>query len=172
MSFCHKNWHLSRCALPPPQGICSDPQGLETPSDCGVRPWSWKGARKTDLQPWQPEEIGPNVWGRRRDRRFQRGVLKKDLWSCCRRASRELSLIRIVSTLLPGLQRTFCPCDGDLSLSTTSSLTGANYLKTQNKILGSRKDVLLLHPFPGHLLRAAPSPHVPLPSANPTEAGS
>lgn len=113
------------------------------------------------------------MWGHRRDRRFQRGVLKKDMWSCCRRASRELSLIRIVSTLLPGgLQRTFCPCDGYLSLSTTSSLTGANYLKTQNKILGSRKDVLLLHPFPGHLLRAAPTPHVPLPSANPTEAGN
>lgn len=96
--------------------------------------------------------------GHRRDRRFQRGFLKKDVWSCCGRASRELSLIRIVSTLLPGLQRTFCPCDGYLSLSIASSLTGANYLKTQNKILGSRKDVLLLRPFPGHLLRAAPTP--------------
>lgn len=94
----------------------------------------------------------------RRDRGFQRWVQKKDMRSCCRRASCELSLIKIVSTLLPGLQRTFCPCDGYLSLSITSSLTGANYFKTPNKILGSRKNVLLLCPFLWHLLRAAPRP--------------
>lgn len=98
------------------------------------------------------------MWEHRRDRRFQRGIQKKGMWSGCQRASCELSLIRIVSTLLPGLQRTFCPCDGYFSLSITSSLTGANHLKTQNKILGSRTDVLLLCPFPWHLLRAAPRP--------------
>lgn len=42
---------------------------------------------------------------------------KKTLWSCSGRASHGLSLISITSTVLPGLQRTFCPPDGSCLLA-------------------------------------------------------
>lgn len=69
------------------------PKALAQPVTVESGPSPGRGAWKMGLQPWQPEGIGdfsesPNV----------------GLWSYNQRASRELSLIRITSTLLAGLQ--------------------------------------------------------------------
>lgn len=158
MSLCHKNWRLSRCPLPPPQDICSDPQDLGTPSGSGVRPWCPGRSSKDRPSTLASRRDRSKCGNTRKDRGFQRWVQRKTWGPAVEEQAANYLWLEIVSTLLPGLQRTFCPCDGYLSLSITSSLTGANYLKTPNKILGSRKNVLLLCPFPWHLPRAAPRP--------------